>query len=140
MLCCHVDDPLVAGRRGDVKEIFEELKRKVDDTHKEGTRSTKYLGGRLEIKDDGVIFGGEPKYVGNILEEIGLRDLKRTIGLKWETEKEGEEPELDGLGQAEYRSLVGQPIWLDRTDVKEAPNWAVRRSWTAKIRCPSYGT
>ena len=63
MLCCHVDDLLVAGRRDDVKEIFEELKRKVDVTYKEVTGSTTYLGRRLEIKDDEVIFGVEPKYV-----------------------------------------------------------------------------
>ena len=103
-----------------MKEIFEELLRKVDVTYKEVTGSTTYLGRRLEIKDDEVIFGVEPKYVDNILEELGLRDLKGATELKWEKEKETEEEELDGLGQAEYRSLVGQLMWLDRTDVKKA--------------------
>ena len=81
-----------------MKEIFEELMRKVDVTYKEVTGSTTYLGRRLEIKDDKVIFGVEPKYVDNILEELGLCDLKGTTELKWEKDKEGEEPELDGLG------------------------------------------
>ena len=46
--------------------------------------------------------------------------MKGTTELKWEKEKGKGEEELDGLGQAEYRSLVGQLMWLDRTDVQKA--------------------
>ena len=37
-----------------------------------------------------MISGVEPKYVDNILEELGLRDLKITTELKWEKDKDGE--------------------------------------------------
>ncbi len=44
-----------------MKEIFEELKKKVAMTYAEATGNTTYLGKRLEVKDDEVIFGVEPK-------------------------------------------------------------------------------
>ena len=81
MLCCHVDDLLVAGRRDDVKEIFEELKRKVDATYKEVTGSTTYLGRRLEIKDDEVICYPPSSALGqNMAPRSGLRNAFHTWG------------------------------------------------------------
>ncbi len=35
MMCCHVDDLLVAGRRSHVEENFAELKRRVDVSYAE---------------------------------------------------------------------------------------------------------
>ena len=84
MMCCHVDDLLIAGRRSHVEEIFAELKHRVDVTYAEVEGSTTYLGRRLEVKKDEIIFGVEPKYVDNILQELRLRDLKGANELKWE--------------------------------------------------------
>ncbi len=84
MMRCHVDGLLVAGRRSHVEEIFAELKRRVDVTYADAKNSTTYLGRRLEVKKDEIIFGVEPKYVDNILQELRLRDLKGANELKWE--------------------------------------------------------
>ena len=87
-------------------------------TYKEVQGATKYLGRHLEKQTDGYIFGVVPTYVDNILEENGIKDLKGTTEIKWKKD-DAEEELLDGLGQAEYRSMVGQLMWIDRTDVRK---------------------
>ena len=118
MLCCPVDDLLVVGRQNLVEEFFGELEKKIDITYKEVKGNTSYLGRRLEMRENEVIFGVDPKYVDSILEDAGLKDLKGTTEMKWEKEKD-EEDELDNTGQAEYRSLVGQLMWIDRADTRK---------------------
>ena len=76
MMSCQVDDLLIVGRRCNVIAVFKESKKKVDVTYTEVTGSTTYLGRRLEVRRDEVIFGVDPKYVQNILTEMGLTDLK----------------------------------------------------------------
>ena len=120
MVCCHADDLLVVGRRSHVIGLFEELKKKVDVTYAEVTGNTTYLGRRLEVRRDEVIFGVDPKYVQNIMDEMGLKDLKGVTELKWEKDKGEQDQELEAMGQAEYRSLVGQLMWIDRTDSRKA--------------------
>ena len=114
-------------------EIFKELKKKIHVTYAEVTGSTTYLGRRLEIRKDEVIFGVDPKYVENILEEIGLRDLKGVMELKCERDKNGENVEMEGLGQAEFRSLVGKMMWKTvRTPGRQSGR--SRRSWVMQLQ------
>ncbi len=145
MLRCHIDDLLVAGRRGDVKEIFEELKRKVDVTYKEVTGSTTHVGRRHEIKDDEVIFSVGPKYVDNILEEIGLRALRGPPSSSGRKKKREKNQSLTDLARPSFAawsaSLCG---WIARTSGRRSGS--LRRSWatqckcTAGIRCTSCAT
>ena len=118
MLCCHVDDLLVVGKEKDAQQFFENLSKKVQIKYKEVTGATKYLGRRLEKCDGGYTFGVEPTYVENIINENGFKDLKGTSEIKWAKDHDEEET-LDGLGQAEFRSVVGQLMWVDRTDVRK---------------------
>ena len=57
--------------------------------------NTTYLGRKLEVKDNEIVFGVDGKYVDHILTESGMSDLKGFTDLKWE-KPELDEPELDG--------------------------------------------
>ncbi len=73
----------------------------------EVTGSTTYLGRRLEVRRDKVIFGVGPKHVQKILKQIGLKDLNDTSELKRDKITDEEDVEMAAMGQAEYRSMVG---------------------------------
>ena len=119
MVCCHVDDLLVVGDDTDVKSFFAELETKVEVTYKavNDLSNTTYLGRKLEVRGNEIVFGVDVKYVDNILADNGMSDvksdLKGTSDLKWE-KSEPDEPELNGLGQAEYVSQHRRPANVDR--------------------------
>ncbi len=72
------------------------------------------------MRHDEVIFGVDPKYVQNFVDEMRLKDLKGVTEQKWEKAKDEEKQELEAMGQAECRSLVGQLMWIDRADTQKA--------------------
>ena len=86
MVCCHVDDLLVVGDDTDVKSFFAELETKVEVTYKavNDLSNTTYLGRKLEVRGNEIVFGVDVKYVDNILADNGMSDLKGTSALKWE--------------------------------------------------------
>ncbi len=89
-------------------------------TYAEAAGSTTYLGRRLEVRCDEVIFGVDPKYAQNVLSEMVLKDLKGTSESKLDKTVDEDDEEMDAMDQAEYRSMVGQFIWIDLTDTRKA--------------------
>ena len=119
IVCYHVDDLLVVGPRADVEQVFKELGQNLNLTYGKVKEKATYLGRRLEMKLGEIVFGVDSKYVDGILEDNGLQDLKGSTELKWEKAKDDEE-ELGNLQQAQLRSLVGQLMWIDRSDTRKA--------------------
>jgi hypothetical protein len=96
--------------------------------------STTYLGRRFAVCSDEVMFGVDLKYAQNITEDgMGLKDLKGVNELRWEKEKDDAGSEVDAMGQAKYRSLVGQ-LSGATGQTTERPSESSRRSWTAPPR------
>ena len=132
----HVDDLLIVGQKKVVEELLKELGTHVELKFGEvKDKPILHLGRTLRKTKSGFEFGISPKYIENMVNEMGWNGMKGSTVLRWtrpddkkkmkEAEELTEDDEpidesevLDKLGQNRFRHAIGKLMWADRPDLK----------------------